>query len=133
MTVVPSETAITCPVDEPWRIEFTVSGGFAGIEHKLEVESSGAYQAENVQSGAKVEGTLPADIVADLEELLPVLCQATSSGRPPTCADCFQYSLEVETGNAVYRASLNDISLPESPASPLVGALMQILNETLGP
>jgi hypothetical protein len=114
-------------------VELTVSGGFAGIEHKLEVDSSGAYEAEDLQSGAKVEGTLSAATTAQVEQGLSGICQAQASGRPPACADCFQYSLEVSVGGVTYQAVFNDLSLPESPVAPLVGTLTQILNEALGP
>lgn len=132
-TVAASPVPGDCAVDEPWTIELTISGGLAGIEHKLEVDSSGAYEAEDLQSGAKVDGTLPAATVAELEALLPPLCQEPAGSRPPSCADCFTYRLEVTAGDFVYQATMNDLSLPDSTAAPLVAALNQILSTTLGP
>ena len=128
-----SPTEAACPVEQPWTIEFVVSGGFAGIEHRLEIDSTGAYQAQDAQTGTKVEGSLPAETMALLEAQLPALCGVGEAGRPPACADCFQYALEVTSGGATYSIVLNDVSLSQSTAAPLVGTLLQILNEALGP
>lgn len=128
-----SATALPCSVEAPWSVELVISGGFAGIEQKLEVESSGAHEAEDLQSGAKVEGTLSAETTAQVEQGLSGICQAQAPGRPPACADCFQYSIEVSVGGVTYQAVYNDLSLPESSVAPLVETLTVILNEALGP
>jgi hypothetical protein len=126
-------SAVPCLLEGPWEVELTVSGGFAGVERKLEVESSGRYQVEDRQIGEKVEGVLPQEALTQIEADLPAVCLAGDAGRPPACADCFQYSLEVTSAGAVYRVGLNDLSLPDSPAAPLVGDLLHLMSETLAP
>jgi hypothetical protein len=119
-------------VEAPWEVELVVSGGFAGVERKVEVDSSGKYEVEDLQTGAKVEGTLPAATLAQIEEELTGACQSDGTGRPPACADCFNYSLEVTTGSSAYHLVLNDLSLSESPAAPLIQSLNELVAQALG-
>jgi hypothetical protein len=126
-------TSVSCTVQAPWSVELIVTGGFAGVERKVEVDSSGAYQAKDLQTGASSEGTLSAEAVAQIQADLPAVCQAAEAGRPPACADCFQYLLGVRFASADYRIGFNDLSLPNNPAAPLVGDLTHVLNEALAP
>jgi hypothetical protein len=132
VSVVGSPTAPPCVIEPPWTVELVVSGGFAGIEHKLEIDSSGGYQAEDVQAGTKVEGSLSAEMLAMVEGQLPLVCQP-SPGRPPACADCLQYSIEVTSASGNYQVVLNDVSLAQSPMAPLVDTLAQVMKDALGP
>ena len=127
-----SATASTCTVEAPWSVELRISGGIAGIERKVEVDSSGKYEVEDLQTGEKVEGPLSPARMARVEEGLSGVCLAGDPGRPPACADCFTYSLEVTYGGTAFQAVYNDLSLAGSPMAPLVGTLNQILTESLG-
>jgi hypothetical protein len=124
---------VACPVEGPWSIELVVSGGFAGVERKIEVDSSGEVQVEDLQTGEKVESTLPAETLQQIEDDLSGVCHASDAGRPPACADCFSYSLEVSIGGQAYHLVFNDLSLPESPAAALVQDLTRLITETIGP
>jgi len=123
--------ASSCDVNGTWDVELSVSGGFAGVERSLHVDDQGAYVAEDAQLASKEEGVLSADEMEQLLGLLPSVCEPYEATRPPSCADCFNYSLQATLQDAAYAFVLNDVSLAEAPVGPLVGWLSSYLNAVL--
>ncbi len=121
----------SCDVGGTWDVELTVTGGFAGVERRIQVDDQGAYEAEDAQQAAKEEGMLSADEMEQLLGLLPSVCEPYEAARPPSCADCFNYALEATLEGSGYEFILNDLSLPDAPVGPLVGWLSSYLNTVL--
>jgi len=123
--------AASCAISDTWDVELTVTGGFAGVERRLQVDDQGAYEAEDAQPASKEEGFLSADEMQQLLGLLPSVCEPYEPSRPPSCADCFNYFLEATLQGSAYEFILNDLSLAEAPVGPLVGWLSSYLNAVL--
>jgi len=121
----------SCDVSDTWDVELTVTGGFAGVDRRLEVGDLGAYEAEDAQTASREEGVLSADETEQLLELLPSVCEPNDAARLPSCADCFNYSLQATLQGSPYELVLNDLNLPEAPVGPLVGWLSSYLNAVL--
>jgi len=121
----------SCDVSGTWDVELNVTGGFAGVDRRLQVDDQGAYEAEDAQPASKEEGVLSADEMEQLLALLPSVCEPYEAARPPSCADCFNYFLEATLQGSAYEFILNDLSLAEAPVGPLVGWLSSYLNTVL--
>ena len=134
-TTAPSSRATpqpsSCDVSGTWEVELSVTGGFAGVDRRLQVDDQGAYEAEDAQPASKEEGVLSADEMEQLLALLPSVCEPYEASRPPSCADCFNYFLEATLQGSAYEFILNDLSLAEAPVGPLVGWLSSYLNAVL--
>ena len=122
----------TCEVSGPWQVELNVTGGFAGIERRVELDQTGRYEAKDEQSGQTVEGRAASDVMADVVGGLSSLCQAVNDSRPPVCADCFSYFLQAAIDGARYEVALSDANVTQSPAAPLIGVLVRLLQDALG-
>jgi hypothetical protein len=108
-----------------------VTGGFAGVDRKLELDQTGAYQAIDRQLKITLPGSFPPDMVADVAQRLPAVCVASGATRPPACADCFTYSLQANLESGHYELALNDANLAQAPAGELIGFLSRLLSSTL--
>ncbi|HSB90001.1 MAG TPA: hypothetical protein VLD63_08265 [Anaerolineales bacterium] len=125
-------TQPACEITGPWNLELHLSGGFAGVERRLELDQSGAYEARDERSGRSAEGLVPADVLDEILGELPSLCSAPPQARPPTCADCFLYLLQGTINGTRIEMVFNDLNLAEHPAGALVGTLAGFLTRALG-
>jgi hypothetical protein len=127
-------TPTACVPPSDWEVSLSIGGGFAGVARSATIDSRGAVNATDKRTGQSAESTLPTEQV---ESIGSMLCAALSSPgfvRPPPCADCFSYTLEISTAGSEPRRFLwNDISLNDDPAASLVQALRLILDELLQP
>jgi hypothetical protein len=80
---------------------------------------------------SKEEGLLSPDELSELQALLPSVCEPYDASRPPSCADCFNYSLQAALEGSAYEFVLNDLNLAEAPVGPLVQWLNSFLNAAL--
>jgi hypothetical protein len=103
----------------------------AGVDRKLELDQTGKYEAEDLQQGPKAEGNLTPEVMGDVVGLLQGFCMSPETSRPPACADCFLYSLQVTLQGVHYELELNDLSATGTPAGGLVAFMSQLLNSAL--
>jgi len=121
----------TCEPPTEWQLTLAISGGFAGVAHRLTVGSNGKATAVDERSGETATATLSPQDLAELELLVCTASQAPVTSRPPVCADCFNYSLTLGDSGKPVTWTWNDISLRDHPAAPLVQALRLHLDDLL--
>jgi hypothetical protein len=110
-------------------VVLSISGGIAGEQLELGVESSGRFVARDLRRGYDAEGILGADQLISLEGAVLASNDHPTTSRPPACPDCFNYTLLVEIGEGRRVTALNDLSLVNSPLEPLIRLLIQIKDE----
>ena len=122
----PAQTAIT----DSWQLSFHLSGGFAGVDQRLELASTGALTARDRRRGTDVSARAPAEDMARIAALLADL-KAIDSGGRSTCRDCFEYDIEIQTRGRSLVFHLQDTSLSNSGMEPLVKALNSLLDDAV--
>jgi hypothetical protein len=118
------------PSFAPWNLTFHVTGGFAGLDRKLELASSGELTAMDRKRAMCVAAVAPASEVARIASLIADL-PSVDSDRRNDCRDCLQYDVEIHVQGRSLVSRLNDMSLAASGLDPLVTALTALLNRVL--
>lgn len=116
------------------RIEFSMSGGFAGIRQGLTVDDTGQTITNDEKRGLSIRGQLDAVRLAELRTAFKAIDveDGTMTQRSGSrCADCFQYTIEATIGGRHHRAAMNSTSIHKSPYGDIVKILSQILREML--
>ncbi len=114
-----------------WSLRLTISGGFAGESQWLQIESDGGFAAVDSRQGLEINGVLDPDDLRLVTSLLTTAIDAFTIDRQSQCADCFVYSLSLQTGGKPVQAAVNDASLPGSPLEPLIRELIRIKDVAL--
>ena len=112
---------------EGWQLSFQLSGGFAGVDQRLELASTGSLTARDRRRDMAVAAKISSDDVARIGALIADLKAVPAAGRS-TCPDCLTYDLEIRTGGKSLVFRLNDGSLPNSGLEPLVQTLRSLLS-----
>jgi hypothetical protein len=132
----PSEGRLTppaadCDLSGEWQVELNQSGGLAGVQSRLIIDSNGSYVAEDLRQRRRVDGAVTSEALQQVLDLLPAICEPRQMGRLPVCADCFTYALRLRVSEAEYAATLNDLSPADSPLGSLARLLSRLLAEAL--
>jgi len=114
-----------------WELAFQQSGGIAGVSRRLQVTSSGKALATDSGLGREISFQLSADEQANLEAILSSICISAAGVRPPRCADCFQYWIQLEGAGGRFEFWANDAGLAGHPGAELINFLRQILDAAL--
>jgi hypothetical protein len=117
-----------------WKIEYELSGGFAGVRKKLTLSSSGALQAVDERMNKTIEAAATPAQLADVEEALAKIGTSGTATRPSfgsRCADCFQHNVVVIRSDKELRFAFDDVSLKDAEQASLVRVLSSLLNQTL--
>jgi hypothetical protein len=115
-----------------WRIQFTQSGGFAGMQRELAVTSAGEATAKDLRRNREVKVRLDDGEVTRLRTLLAQAPEsAAASGLGSQCRDCFEYAVDATVDGQRIAARVVDTQLDASGFRPLVNALVDILTRTL--
>jgi len=141
---LPTETSVAVPATIPataaegpcesavaWSITFEVSGGLAGMDRTLSLDSEGKAVAADVRKGTEASASLTDEQVARVGALLQTLCPFESTRRKTICADCLSYELVIQWGDQSFRLSATDVTLAEQRLEPLVSELNALLGEVL--
>src|SRR5512139_1773463 len=108
------------PQQGSWTIHFVQSGGIMGMMREMDISNDGQLKVADDRTGRDVTGQLSETELARLEELMKSLNYHAQSG-PTTCADCFNYSVEIGSGSGKpFIAQADDVGLEASGLSPLV-------------
>lgn len=117
---------------DKWSLKLTQSGGFAGVLLTVEVSSDGKISAEDSGSGKSKAQNLTADELAELKRLISTARISPNAGPYPGCADCFLYTLEINSNGKLSQVRADDITLKDSGALELVTYLRKLRNALLG-
>ncbi len=119
--------------DSAWTLHFSYSGGIAGFDRTLEVGSNGQGTATDARTGKTVKIQLTSAQLAQLHELAGKAIFREDT-RPGVCADCFVYTIEIESGNGTpFSAQVDDVSLEASGLSDLLDFLRTTVDQALKP
>ena len=117
-----------------WRVDFHLSGGFAGVDRALTLSSNGNLSAEDRRQPTRVTGKATA---AELDQIAPLVVRIKSIPDTPRgdsrCRDCLSYSLDVETDGRRFTTRLDDTAIAGSGLNELVRALTALLNRIVPP
>jgi hypothetical protein len=134
LTPAPAAEPITTtglPRQETWTIRFTQSGGIMGMTREMEIHSDGQLKAADDRTGREAASQLTEAELTRLQNLVNNLAYNAKSG-PTSCADCFNYTLEISSGSGKpFTAQADDVSLEASGLSPLVEYLRTLMERAL--
>ena len=118
-----------------WEIDYEVSGGFAGIQRKMNLSSDGKLIATDLKHKRTVEQQISEEQLTRITNMLTTInCQQVSDVRSKLsdrCADCFLHSLTLTIDDQQHTTSHNDISLRHSPYTSFIGLLSSLLDAAL--
>ncbi len=128
------EPADPLPLPSPtssWNLSMTQSGGFAGVQLKVDVASDGTLTAADDRSGRVVTQHLPPETVTKIAALVLSAARSASQSPHSGCADCFIYDLQLNAGGKVVTAHVDDTTLQGSGLQELVSLLRQVRDSAL--
>jgi hypothetical protein len=108
-----------------------LSGGFAGVQKSLQLTSGGHLVAADERLGKQGQTSLGEDELGPLTRLLEGACPFIDTGRMPSCADCFVYSIDLNWGSERHRLTFNDVNLAESGFGELIEKLNEVREQVL--
>jgi hypothetical protein len=131
---VPVGNVVSTPLasaDTDWTVHFTYAGGIAGMMRTMEIHSNGQAVINDARTGKSVTVQLTPDQLGEMRQLADEAVYKPASG-PSQCADCFLYTVEIDTGNgAKFSAQADDMNLDDSGLAPLVNFLKKIVDDGL--
>jgi len=93
------------------------------------LNSDGDLVVNSNKPQTNFERTLPADEVQRIMDRLEAACPFEAASKANNCADCFGYTLTVDTGDETYRLEANDATLTDEQSA-LVSTLQEYFNPT---
>lgn len=116
--------------DEGWRLTFTMSGGIAGLNRQLVLESRGAATVIDARRDRQVRGQASRDELLEIEGLV-ASAAAFEMASTDLCRDCFTYAIDLRVAGRTVTIRANDITLSASKAASLVQALTRMQQRLL--
>jgi hypothetical protein len=117
-------------VDGGWSLTFTLSGGIAGLNRTLQLESGGAATALDRQRSLQVRRHVSRDELSEIERLAAPAASFDKSGND-VCRDCLTYTIDLRAPGRTVSIRANDITLSDSKAAALVQALTRMQQRLL--
>jgi hypothetical protein len=124
----PAQADAVCALPESWSLTFHRTGGFAGFDQRLTVNSLGELEIQSERPPAASSRTLSPEELAGLAEALTGACPFEGPAGRAVCADCFVYDLAIQWGDRDYTLQATDVNLPE-PLHALTGVLGEYFQE----
>jgi len=121
-----SSSGVICGPPQEWTIQYSRSGGFAGFNESLTLQSDGTLIIQSERPPADVEKTIPEKDVAAITNLIVQACPFKTSPGDTTCADCSFYDLQIRMDDQTYVVSASDVTLTDE-LHPLIDALNPLL------
>jgi hypothetical protein len=120
-----SPPGAACSPPEKWNVQFNRSGGFAGVDESLTLDSGGRIEVQSERPPVDEKSTISQDQVATISEFLAQACPFEIDAGKDNCADCFVYELNIQMDGQTYSVQASDVTLTED-LHPLVDALSQL-------
>lgn len=111
-----------CSSPAEWKIDFTRSGGIAGLSQLVAISSNGSVIVQDLQKEEIHESTISPSEVKKIAAMLVQACPFEVKRSNNGCADCFEYTLKVFMDGRRYSWESNDINIPKT-LGPLIGYL----------
>ena len=117
-----------CSIPTQWVIQFNRSGGFAGFNESLTLDSGGRLTVQIERSATDVRKTLSKDQVAAVTGYLAEACPFEMKPNDAGCADCFLYKLDIQIDGKTYVMLATDVTLSDE-VHPLINELSNLLQD----
>ncbi len=127
----PPTPLATSSTDSSWTLSLKQTGGFAGVQLSAEVTSAGELTARNERSNQQITKSLPPQAMDELRSLIASTNLVAAQPKPSACADCFIYVLEYDSAGGVQKIQVDDVTLPNSGAQPLILYVRSLRDEAL--
>ncbi len=118
---------------QSWSAILSVSGGFAGWDKNISIDSGGLVIINNLKTGMSSRKKLNNKELLALSALVHqqknTSVVAGSRNFSKRCADCFEYKLSIRWQNRQQLAVLNDINLSKSPYQSIVRFLRKTMSK----
>jgi hypothetical protein len=114
-----------------WTVILGQSGGIVGVDRTVQVTSNGQLVASDGRSGKRVSTQLHSESIAEVNRLYDEAVSAQRAPHDSTCADCFEYDLELVSDTGTVHISLDDTNLADSGVEPLIAYLLQLRDAAL--
>jgi hypothetical protein len=122
--------AQTKPPAGPWRLTFQISGGFAGVDRRLELTDTGAVTATDGRRVSRATTTATAKELADIKSFLPDL-KSVRATFDKNCRDCFEYRLDVQMNGSTVTLRFDETAMDNRRVETIVNALTALLDRAL--
>lgn len=113
-----------CGVPTDWSIHYRRTGGIAGFNQSLTLNSNGDLKVQSRNPQANETKTVSATQVKTISGLLADACPFAEGSVKGTCADCYFYELTIQMDGQTYVTSAPETALNEEMFS-LIFALDQ--------
>jgi len=113
-----------------WHVTLHLTGGFAGVDHELELASTGELKATDRRRGSQVTAQASSSELTEIAALVADL-KSVETARENTCRDCLQDELEVRLSERSLLFRINDGNLVGTPVDRLATVLTRLLNREL--
>jgi len=124
-----STSSSACDATADWTVQFSRSGGIAGFDQSLILQSNGNLTIQSKSPPADVQKSLSTNQLNEITNMLARACPFKMVPNQAGCADCFIYHLDVQMGGQSYVMLATDVTLTEE-VRPLIDALGQLLQES---
>jgi hypothetical protein len=124
-----SQPSKACDTPSYWTIRFNRSGGFAGFDETMTLDSGGSLEVQSERPPTDEQRTISEDQVDSITKLLAQACPFKIEPEKGVCADCFVYDLDIQMDDRSYTLQASDVTLTDD-LGPLIGALSQLLQGT---
>ena len=115
-----------CSPPSNWTIEYQRSGGIGGFSQSITLQSDGSMTIQSDHPPVDKQLQVPADHVEPIQNLLVEACPFPLGRAEGTCADCFNYELEIQMDEQFYSIQAQDTTLTED-LQPLINALDEFI------
>lgn len=114
-----------------WSVQFSMSGGFAGLQRSVELSSTGQMTVIDRKEGRQVTVQIPE---AEMEAISSWVLQAQPVPPParlPACRDCFEYEVTIHRGGEALSFWYDDATLEGAELAPLINTLARLQDQAL--
>lgn len=102
-----------CSVPTDWSIHYRRTGGIAGFNQSLTLNSNGDLKVQSRNPQATETKTVSATQVKTISVLLADSCPFAEDSVKGTCADCFFYELTIQMDGQTYVIGASETALSE--------------------
>jgi hypothetical protein len=125
----PDSSSSACSVPASWTIQFKRTGGIAGFNQSLTLQSDGNLKIQSENPPANVEKSISKEQIDNITNLLAQGCPFKMEPNDTGCADCFIYNLNIQMNSQTYTMLASDVTLTNQ-LHPLIDELNNLLQET---
>jgi len=118
-----------------WSVEFSVSGGFAGVRQRLEVYQNGRVISVDEKLKKSVTSNLDQQDFAEMQKLVEwrtaTLSSSPEKSRDFNCYDCYNYTVVSTLNGKKISRQYGGLSIARNNERKLIQLLSKVLHEQL--